>query len=60
MSNLKTMKLQRDMKFNGKHFNPNSIRQNLLHRGVYFPNLFFKDNAHSKFGGDYFFGLEIA
>ena len=54
------MKLQRDMEFNGKHFNPNSMMHNLLHRGVYFRNLFFKDNAHVKFQVVYFSDLEIA
>ena len=49
--NFRTMKLHRGMKFNGKHFNPNSMMNSLLHRGVYFPNLFFKEKAHAKFGG---------
>ena len=43
--------LQISMEFKWKNFNPNSMMQILPHRGVHFPNLFFEDNAHSKFGG---------
>ena len=58
MFNFRTVKLKGDMKFNGKHLNPNPMMQKLLHRGVFFPNLFFKDKAYVKFGGEYFSNLE--
>ena len=51
LRNFRTKELQISMEFKWKHFRPNSMMQNLPQRGVHFPNLFFKDNAHVKFGG---------
>ena len=49
--NFRIKDLQISMEFKWKNFNPNSMMQILPHRGVHFPNLFFEDNAHAKFGG---------